>query len=373
MFLKMLNIGCGSTFHEDWVNVDIYSTSEHVLEMDIRKGIAFEDSSFDVVYSSHVLEHMTKYSAENLVAEMVRVLKPGGILRIVVPDLEAIINNYVKFKKELVNDYNPLTEANYDWTMIELYDQILRTTPGGTMIPYMLNPELLNKDFIIERFGWEAERIFNPISIVIQQIKKLSITKEKLLIFGTGSFGMKIDSIFKNNSINCSAFIDNDKSKWGQKLNGKQIFSLEEIDEKSLIIVCSSWWEEISIQLINKGMIEGKDFIVFDKTININKMDTISDSKEDKLKKVYRYINEELGEDYEQIFKESIFRNSGEIHQWMYDSFSLSRLMQKSGISDSKVCMGNESNIPNFFEYKLDTLDGKVRKPDSLFMEGYKI
>lgn len=373
--MKMLNIGCGSTFHEDWVNVDIYSTSEHVIEMDIRKGIAFEDSSFDVVYSSHVLEHMSKYAAEELVAEMIRVLKPGGILRLVVPDLEAIITNYTKFKRKLENSYDSLTEANYDWTMIELYDQVLRTKPGGIMLPFMLNPELPNKDFIIQRFGWEAERILKPISDVIKKINNLKETKEDLLIFGAGSLGIRVDAIFRSNAISCSAFIDNDESKWGQELNGKPICSLEETDEKSLIIVCSSWWKEVSIQLTNKGMIEGKDFIIFDKTISLSSTEVNSNPslKEDKLQKVYQYINKELGEDYETIFKEAIFRNSGEIHKWMYDSFSLSRLMQKSGITVSKVCMANESNIPNFVEYKLDMVDGKVRKPDSLFMEGYKM
>ncbi|MDD1503983.1 methyltransferase domain-containing protein [Lysinibacillus sp. CNPSo 3705] len=370
----MLNIGCGSTFHEDWVNVDIYSTSEHVIEMDIRKGIAFEDSSFDVVYSSHVLEHMSKNAAEELVKEMMRVLKPGGILRLVVPDLEAIITNYTKFKGQLENSQDSLTEANYDWTMIELYDQVLRTKPGGMMIPFLLNPELPNKDFIIQRFGWEAERILKPISDVLKQINNLKETKEDLLIFGAGSFGIKVDAIFRNNAISCSAFIDNDESKWGQKLNGKPICSLERINEKSLIIVCSSWWKEVSIQLTNKGMIEGEDFIIFDKTISLSPSEVNSNSslKEDKLIKVYQYINKELGEEYEAIFKEAVFRNSGEIHKWMYDAFSLSRLMQKSGISVSKVCMANESNIPNFEEYNLDILDGKVRKPDSLFMEGYK-
>lgn len=371
----MLNIGCGSMFHEDWVNVDMYSTSEHVIEMDIRKGLEFEDNLFDVVYSSHVLEHMSKNAAEELVAEMIRVLKPGGILRLVVPDLEAIITNYTKFKGQLENSYDSLTEANYDWTMIELYDQISRTKPGGIMIPFLLNPELPNKDFIIERFGWEAERILKPISDVIKQINNLKETKEDLLIFGAGSLGVKVDTIFRNNDITCSAFIDNDESKWGQKLNGKPICSLEKIGEKSLIILCSSWWEEVSIQLTDRGMIEGKDFIVFDKTISLssNKVNSHSNLKEDKLQKVYQYINKELGEDYEAIFKEAIFRNSGEIHRWMYDSFSLSRLMQKSGVSVSKVCRANESNIPNFLEYKLDILDGKVRKPDSLFMEGYKM
>ena len=67
------------------------------------------------------------------------------------------------------------------------------------------------------------------------------------------------------------------------------------------------------------------------------------------------------------------FRQSGEIHQWMYDRYSLGMLLQKAGFVDIKVCKANESNIPNFNQYDLDVLsDGRVRKNDSLFMEAIK-
>ncbi|MGI0483272.1 hypothetical protein ACN4EE_21140 [Geminocystis sp. CENA526] len=67
------------------------------------------------------------------------------------------------------------------------------------------------------------------------------------------------------------------------------------------------------------------------------------------------------------------FRQGGEVHQWMYDRFSLSRLLAKIGFVDIKVCQANESRIPNFNNYYLDVLpDGRVRKSDSLFMEGMK-
>jgi len=64
------------------------------------------------------------------------------------------------------------------------------------------------------------------------------------------------------------------------------------------------------------------------------------------------------------------FRKSGEIHQWMYDRFSLGKLMEKAGFSDIRAVKANESQIPGFETFHLDTNpDGSVRKPDSLFME----
>jgi hypothetical protein len=67
------------------------------------------------------------------------------------------------------------------------------------------------------------------------------------------------------------------------------------------------------------------------------------------------------------------FRLSGEIHQWMYDRYSLSELLRKIGFTDIKVCSAFESEIHNWETYQLDVVDGEVRKPDSLFIEAKKI
>ncbi|MCP4690718.1 MAG: hypothetical protein GY859_21875, partial [Desulfobacterales bacterium] len=67
------------------------------------------------------------------------------------------------------------------------------------------------------------------------------------------------------------------------------------------------------------------------------------------------------------------FRLSGEIHQWMYDRYSLGKLLREAGFKDVAVCRADQSRIPKFNSYLLDIeRDGSVRKPDSLFMEGVK-
>lgn len=67
------------------------------------------------------------------------------------------------------------------------------------------------------------------------------------------------------------------------------------------------------------------------------------------------------------------FRSKGEIHQWMYDEFSLGRLLVEVGFVGVERQSANQSNISDFNSYELDLMpDGKIRKPDSLFMEAYK-
>lgn len=64
------------------------------------------------------------------------------------------------------------------------------------------------------------------------------------------------------------------------------------------------------------------------------------------------------------------FRLGGEVHQWMYDSYSLGRLLSECGYVDVHPCTAVESAIPSFASYGLDTEpDGSVYKPDSFFIE----
>ena len=58
--MKYLNLGCGSRFHEDWINYDFVSNSLYVKSANLIDGIPIGSESIDVVYHSHVLEHFTK-------------------------------------------------------------------------------------------------------------------------------------------------------------------------------------------------------------------------------------------------------------------------------------------------------------------------
>ena len=71
-------------------------------------------------------------------------------------------------------------------------------------------------------------------------------------------------------------------------------------------------------------------------------------------------------------FQAGIFRSSGEVHRWMYDQYSLKRVLERIGFIDIKICQAAESRIPSFNSYSFDVLDGVVRKPDSLFIEATK-
>jgi len=72
-------------------------------------------------------------------------------------------------------------------------------------------------------------------------------------------------------------------------------------------------------------------------------------------------------------YLEGVFRQSGEVHRWMYDSFSLGRALKDAGFVNVRRCTALESAIPGFESYALDVDERKrIRKPDSLFMEAVR-
>ncbi len=153
---RMLNLGCGATFHEDWINVDFVDHGGKVLAYDLRLGIPFADESFDVVYHSHVLEHMSKSWGEFFIAECFRVLRPGGLLRVVVPDLENIARTYLNCLDAARRGEEGATQK-HQWMLVELLDQLTRTQSGGEMLNYWKQKPVPQEAFVLERVGKEGE------------------------------------------------------------------------------------------------------------------------------------------------------------------------------------------------------------------------
>jgi len=154
---KFLNLGCGARFctAADWINIDFQSFSPDVNQYDLKQGIPFEDESVDAVYHSHVLEHFPPAEAIKFLAECRRVLKPGGVIRVVVPDLESIAKAYLQAVDKAASGEESW-QQNYEWLMIELYDQAVRDTPGGEMGNYLRAEKIPNLDFVLERGGVEV-------------------------------------------------------------------------------------------------------------------------------------------------------------------------------------------------------------------------
>jgi len=280
--MKYLNLGCGQRFHPSWTNINFVSTGDSVIAHNLKDGIPFPDQSFDVVYHSHVLEHFPKAEAEPFIRECYRVLRPQGILRVVVPDLEQIARTYLHCLEQAATDSQEW-DQNYQWMLLEMYDQTVRNQAGGEMINFLSRQNLSNQEFVVERCGIEIQNIILTAQkqhSILEPLHKIVIKK----------LAKHIYRLFRHPDYLRQAIL-------------KLILSPTEIES----------------------------------------------------------------------LKIGQFRQGGEVHQWMYDHYSLSILLKNSGLDGITKRTAYESYIPNWTSFNLDTEpDASVYKPDSIYMEAVK-
>lgn len=150
----LLNLACGTVTDPRWNNVDfsdyiplrkhpllasslrkigllsearyqrLQTMDPDIIRWNLARGIPFHSDSFDVVYHSHFLEHLTQSQGKSFLVECHRVLKPGGILRVVVPDLELL---EAKYYKSLFG-----SNEEHEAAIAKLFQQMVRSECSGT-------------------------------------------------------------------------------------------------------------------------------------------------------------------------------------------------------------------------------------------------
>ena len=272
----MLNLGCGRRYHPEWVNVDIAPAGPEVMRWDLRRALPFRNGAFAAVYHSNILEHFRRPDASTFMKECFRMLKPGGILRVATPDLERICRLYLE-KLQAVKSGEAAQVSDYDWMMIEMYDQTVREKSGGGMLAFLSQNPLPNERFVFERVGQEGRELMTALRKT-KQSRPRTRTQEMIRR------------------------------------------------------------PRILFEVLGRGFL-----------------------------KLF------FGADAPCALDIGRFRLAGEVHQWMYDRFSLGRLMSDAGFRNPTACSATESGIPNWGIYHLDALsNGDVIKPDSFYMEATK-
>lgn len=137
-------------------------------------GIPYPDNRFSFVYHSHVLEHFGKNEAVEFIKECHRVLRPGGVFRVVVPDLESIAKQYIAFLKQALEQPSEYNHLNYEWSVIEMYDQTVRNFSGGEMGRLWSRPELPNESVIADRMGQEFLEFRKRIPLILEKPESLT-------------------------------------------------------------------------------------------------------------------------------------------------------------------------------------------------------
>ena len=155
---ELLNLGCGARTHPAWINVDFRADPPRVIGHDLRTPLPFATGSFSAVYASHLLEHFPRDYAPVFLGECRRVLKSGGMARIVVPDLEMIARLYLKYLDGAVAGDEP-SARRHEWMTIELLDQLTRERGGGEMARYWKRNPLPEEEFVLGTHGLGGKAI----------------------------------------------------------------------------------------------------------------------------------------------------------------------------------------------------------------------
>jgi len=97
--LIKLHIGCGTNYFDGWLNIDNNSDNNiNKLDVnwDLRYPLSIKESTVDFIYNEHFLEHLTVEEGQGVLRDFFRILRPGGVARIAMPDLEISIRRYLK-------------------------------------------------------------------------------------------------------------------------------------------------------------------------------------------------------------------------------------------------------------------------------------
>lgn len=123
-----VNLGCGDCFLKtsEWINFDYTSHEDGVVGVDLLNRLPLPDNSVDLIYTSHFIEHIPYDQVNKFLSECRRILKPGGVIRIVTPDLVEMSREYLK--KYDMGDYEKSL-----FLSVAMIDQCVRKKSGGEL------------------------------------------------------------------------------------------------------------------------------------------------------------------------------------------------------------------------------------------------
>jgi len=155
----LVNLGAGPHGKPGWINVDICNSSGVNCVYDCRKSFPFSDNSAKGIFTEHFFEHLD-YAEEipQFLSECYRVLKIGGVVRIVVPDVEKYLRAYCQEGWQELSIIRPLDSERRDFhfnckydTKIELINAVFRQ---GYEHKYAYDYETL--ELLLYRYGFST-------------------------------------------------------------------------------------------------------------------------------------------------------------------------------------------------------------------------
>lgn len=123
---EYVNLACGSSYIPRWSNLDYSDCPPWVQHCNLLGPLPISTGSCRFVYSSHYLEHIPTQRVSFFLEEVYRILRPGGIVRIVTPDFSEMCLAYA-------SAYQAGDTDTANFIQLEILDQCVRKIPGGEL------------------------------------------------------------------------------------------------------------------------------------------------------------------------------------------------------------------------------------------------
>ncbi|MFA5089118.1 MAG: methyltransferase domain-containing protein [Candidatus Omnitrophota bacterium] len=141
----LVNIGCGECNDPRYINIDARAMPHiHYVSSDLER-LPFSGGSIDLIYACHVIEHLSHQKLRSVISVWFSRLKRGGILRLSVPDFDAIIDIYQDQGKSI--------------------DAIKLPLLGGQEHPFNYHNAIFNDGYlrkILKECGFDSVRTWDP-------------------------------------------------------------------------------------------------------------------------------------------------------------------------------------------------------------------
>jgi len=120
----LVNVGCGPHGRRNgWANFDACPCGPHVARWDLRVPLPLSAGCAEGIFCEHVLEHFTPQEADAVLRDLRRVLRPGGVLRLIVPDARAYLLAYARGDRQAMARLRPLRDGQ---TLLDVVNDVFR-------------------------------------------------------------------------------------------------------------------------------------------------------------------------------------------------------------------------------------------------------
>jgi predicted SAM-dependent methyltransferase len=162
--VRRLNWGCGTEPESGWINSDIKDGPGIDLSCDILEGLPLEADSIEYIVSIHALPELRYPDIVPALTELRRVLRPGGLLRLALPDLDRGIRAYLDGDR----DYFLIPDEDARSPGAKFIVQMLWYGYSKTLFTYDFTRELLERAGFSEIRRCEYGRTGGPFDPIVE-------------------------------------------------------------------------------------------------------------------------------------------------------------------------------------------------------------